>query len=128
MKSAVLLITSLLMLSLGPQLAYSADANGKYRNHGFGRITCQAINTKKVDLSKDVYGGAFSQWVSGFTTAYNTLVSDTYDILGKFTAKDLSKSVVNICAKKPESNVAAITTQLLLSNKAKRTIKYEKKK
>lgn len=110
------------------QSVHAADVNGKYRNHGFGRITCEAINSKKVDLSKDVYGGAFSQWVSGFTTAYNTLVADTYDILGKFSSNDLNKSVVSICAKNPKSNVAAVTTQLLLSNKAKRTVKYVKKK
>ena len=115
------------MFLLTTQFVHAADVNGKYRNHGFGRITCKAINSKKVDLSKDVYGGAFSQWVSGFTTAYNTLVADTYDILGKFTANDLSKSVVSICAKNPELNVAGVTTQLLLSNKAKRTVKYIKK-
>ena len=94
----------LLFFALGMDDAGSADANKRFSVRGLGTKTCSKyleernLDAKQAELD-------YSNWFTGFITAYNWLKPDTYDISQNHNAHGLLVYLDLYCGKHPKSKI-----------------------
>ena len=102
-KSALLLLAALFL----PVVCWGADKNGnfgsslpmelKYCNSYIAALdACMGGHCYKQNI--------FNAWLNGYITAYNTYVSDTFNIIGKRDPASLNYWLANYCKKNPHSS------------------------
>lgn len=64
---------------LAAPAARAADSSGSFAADGIGAQPCKVF-TDAADRKDQLVVGAFSGWAGGFSTAYNALSPDTFDI------------------------------------------------
>jgi hypothetical protein len=82
--------------------AWPVDATGNYSS--VDATSCgDYINARRN--TDGVFYAQITFWVSGYLTAYNTLSSDTYDILGSTDHKSAMLWLENYCKENPLKNM-----------------------
>ncbi len=75
--AAVVLVAQ---VALAPAPGWSADGQGRYKAIGYGSYHCEdytaSYGSRRVDDS------GFGDWLAGYVTGINFVVSSTYDIKG----------------------------------------------
>jgi hypothetical protein len=83
--------------------AFGADAEGKYS------ISSRTSCGKYIEERKQISGVHYAQtsyWVSGYITAYNAWMPDTYDITGDTDQASVMLWLENWCKANPLKNVS----------------------
>lgn len=80
----------------------AVDAMGNYSS--VDATGCDDYISARRNTS-GVFYAQISFWVSGYLTAYNTLASDTYDILGSTDHKGAMLWLENYCKENPLKNL-----------------------
>ncbi|MET0502694.1 MAG: hypothetical protein ABW172_14335 [Candidatus Binatia bacterium] len=93
--------------------ALAIDTNGRYFALGVGSRSCAdhvKVSEKKLDnFTPEQYEVAdviIEHWVSGFMTAHNFYVTDTYDVVGTVTIDQLQDRIEKYCRANPNKRVA----------------------
>ena len=93
--------------------ALAIDSNGRYFALGVGSRTCAdhvKVSEKKLENFTpeqfEVADVIIEHWVSGFMTAHNFYVTDTFDVVGTVTIDQLQERIDKYCRANPNSRVA----------------------
>lgn len=111
-----LTIALVIMLLVMPMTAYGADKHGRLFVFHPGSQSCRsyADARKQQENSREMV--AFITWLHGYLTAYNHLISDTYNIGGGSRGLDLREWLDNYCKENPRKSfyqaAAALTVEL----------------
>jgi hypothetical protein len=97
--------------------ARASDKHGKYREtYSAGYGTCAAyllaVNECNHSHCRDL--NAFSDWLMGYITAYNTGTPDTFDIVAHANLKSTLEWLAQYCRKNPQQSFSQATAKLML--------------
>jgi hypothetical protein len=88
------------MLALIPTSASAITAEGRYNAQGYGTKSCGAYTeARKVHESLEV--AVYTTWLTGFITAMNHEISDTYNLAGSTDVEGLMGWLDNWCRQHP---------------------------
>ena len=105
-------ITSIVMIAAASSPLYAIDSNNRYFAYGVGQRSCEdyvKLREKKLEAlarqheryTKDelyeIVDKIVEHWIAGFLTAHNLYVSDTYDLAGGSTMKELKARLEKSC-------------------------------
>jgi hypothetical protein len=104
-KRIILGATAFLLLSaLAMNDAGAADANQRFKVRGLGANTCSKyLEARNLDAKQSEED--YSNWFTGFITAYNWLKPDTYDISQNHNAHGLLRYLDLHCGRNPKDKV-----------------------
>jgi hypothetical protein len=93
--------------------ALAIDSNGRYFALGVGSRSCadyvKYSEQKLENFTPEQYEIAdkiIEHWVSGFMTAHNFYVTETYDVVGTVTIDQLQERIEKYCRANPDKRVA----------------------
>jgi len=92
--------------------AHAADKDGRFSVRGLGSSKCSELTTaieKKESASIQLYGS----WLSGYVSASNRLISQTFDAIPGTSANDVLGVVAVLCGRNKDGLVESATYQAL---------------
>lgn len=112
---APLLLCALLLI---PAVAPAADSDNRFAMKGAGFLPCQVLVTEREKRSNAYYmiGG----WIEGYTSAYNKLNPDTYDVLAFESLEMLLVVMDQHCASNPNDRLYAVLDSMIAKIAAER--------
>ncbi len=96
-------------LCLWSAAAHAADPQGRYFIMGPGKAPCRDFVAAKENAADQLY----ASWVTGYLTAINERMPDTYSIGGTTTGEQLMQGLEKFCRKNPDQLFAAAAEALV---------------
>ncbi|MEM8799830.1 MAG: peptidoglycan-binding protein [Pseudomonadota bacterium] len=101
--------------------ANAADLDGNYSVEGVGQISCQTFTKSRQNASTDQSAsneyGLFLGFITGYVSAYNRFVDDTFDLTPWQGLELFARAALQFCSKNPEQNffvaVSSVTSSLV---------------
>jgi hypothetical protein len=116
-KAACLIVGS--MLALIPVSASADTTEGEYNIQGYGNRSCGAyLEARKVRNPDALH---YTTWLTGYMTALNQQMSDTYDLSGSTDVAGLMGWLDNWCHQHPTEYFAYASYALVKFLYPKRT-------
>lgn len=115
MRSGIALAT-LLMASMS---CAAADADNKYAVWGEGQTSCHSYNQARA--ADDI--GHFKPFITGYITAYNAFVPDTYNVTGNAGIDEVIGRLDGYCQEKQTDGFEAALHHVIDDMKDQRTKK-----
>ncbi len=107
MKRTIFVLAMSLFL---PATVNASDIDGSYStNYPEGKMkSCGTYVTARDEGRRGKYRkiNTYITWIYGYLTAYNTLTSDTYDIMGQTDRSAILLWLENYCKQKPLARFA----------------------
>src|SRR5690606_14706050 len=100
--------------------AMAATKDGSFSIRGFGAQKCSAVGET---LRNDANAAAVAlAWVLGYTTAFNRVQSETYDVSPLVDGASMLRMIVGTCEKVPDSLVETVAFEVLKALAAARVV------
>ncbi len=125
-RTVPIVLGVVLIIAAANSKLYAIDSNNRYFAYGVGQRSCDdyiKFREKKLDsleqqhprYSKDelyeIVDKIIEHWIAGFLTAHDLYVTDTYNVAGNTTMKELKSRLENICrANKKQYFAEAVVT------------------
>lgn len=106
---AAVLATSMLM-GVTPH-ALGADAQGHYSVRGIGAYSCSDAEERSREDAN--FLPSLMTWLSGYLTASNRLIDQTFDAIFVTEARSVAELVLRLCGDVPEARLETAAAQLL---------------
>jgi hypothetical protein len=103
-----LIVTTSLLLTLNA--ARALDKNGEGMVYGAGMRSCGAYTSAR----KSNADGSFSEWLSGYLSATNFYINETYDIAGQTDLPGDLSWLDNLCQTNPAKQFSTAASELVM--------------
>jgi len=125
----------LFIVTFGLPWLSAYDKNHRFKAYNPGLEPCSEIDAMIDRRMKGYttqqqadYEQIVRYWLAGFGTAWNYIMRDTYDILGKYTDQQLWDWLENYCEKNPDKKLVDATVILVQALHPNRTREEPAKK
>ncbi len=115
----IVLAWGVLLISLITQNAIAADKNGRYWIYGVGRQTCETYLEART--TGDYSEISYKNWISGYVTASNRSLENTYTLLGDDDFQGALDWIDKYCKKNTKNSIYMAVENL-------RAVYYPKRK
>lgn len=105
MRLIIIFIVSIIWLNP----TFAADDNGRFVVLGLGSESCGTYITERRQGNDNPYRG----WVTGYLSAYNESLKNTYNLLGKSDMEGVMLWLENYCSKNPLNSFSQASGALL---------------
>lgn len=103
-------VAGVVLLAL-PAAAAAATEDGSFSIRGFGAERCQDVGERlREDAS---FATAATAWLLGYTTAFNRVQADTFDVSPLVDATAMLRMVAGTCQRAPDSLVETVAFEVL---------------
>lgn len=103
------LLLSLVVAVFLPSHAHAADKNGRYIILGFGSESCGMYVAERKAGKDNSYRG----WLTGYLSAYNESLKNTYNVLGNVDVEAALLWIDKYCNKHPLDSFSGASKALL---------------
>lgn len=104
-------IPALFLVSAVAFPAMAATKDGSFAIRGFGAQSCGSITTQMRE--DPAAASAALAWVLGYTTAFNRVQADTFDVSPLVDGAAMLRMIIGTCEKTPDSIVETVAFEVL---------------
>jgi len=102
MNKMIVLFGSLYLFAFA-QSVLASDKEGRYWIYGVGRQTCETyLEARKTGDYSEI---SYKNWISGYVTASNRSLENTYTLLGENDFQGALAWIDNYCAKNTKNSI-----------------------